>query len=163
MGKASGVLNDRQMALVEAYMQCHSKTDAYKMVYDDWENRVKPEYLYSTAYNKFTKDVMAEIRRREKVEQDAQKKAAEKEAADLRKLWSRRDSVERLMDIMDDCKRTRDDAAESGDGVPVGVARLERDTVDSLNKMMGYNEPEQQQIDQSITVDFGDGLDDFAV
>jgi hypothetical protein len=29
--------------------------------------------------------------------------------------------------------------------------------------MMGYNEPEQQVVDTTITVEFGDGLEEFAV
>lgn len=162
--KKARVLTDTQMALVDAYMANGGiKIDAYKQVYDDWEIRTKPENLYSAAYNKFTKEVMAEIRSREKAMQDAQKKAAEKDAEECRKLWSRKDSVSHLVSIVSDCQRTREDAMADGDGVPVAVSRLERDTVDSLNKMMGYNEPEQQQVDQTVTVDFGDGLDDFAV
>lgn len=47
--------------------------------------------------------------------------------------------------------------------IPVAAARLERDTIDSLNKMMGYNEPEQHEVDTTITVEFGDGVEDFAV
>lgn len=162
--KPNGKLTDTQLALVEAYMtNGGNKTDAYKQAYDDWEIRTKPEYLYNAAHNKFTKEVMAEIRRREKTVQDAQKKAAEKDAEACRKLWSRRDSVSHLVSIVTDCQRTREDAMADGEGVPVAVSRLERDTVDSLNKMMGYNEPEQVQQDTTITVDFGDGLDDFAV
>lgn len=162
--KKVSVLTETQEALVNAFMaNGGNKTEAYKTVYDDWEIRAKPENVYNCANAKFSKEVMAEIRRRQKDIQIAQKKAAEKDAEECRKLWSRKDSVSHLVSIVVDCQRTREDAMAVGDGVPVAVSRLERDTVDSLNKMMGYNEPEQQQIDQTITVDFGDGLDDFAV
>lgn len=162
--KKVSVLTETQEALVNAFMSNGgNKTEAYKTVFDDWEIRAKPENVYNCANAKFTEEVMAEIKRRKKEKENAQRKAAEKDAEECRKLWTRRNSVERLMEIADDCKRTRDDAAANGDGVPVGVARLERDTVDSLNKMMGYNAPEEVQQDTTITVDFGDGLDDFAV
>lgn len=149
--------------MVDEYRRCRNKTEAYKIAFDDWDLRLKPKNVSKAAYAAFTPLVMAEIKRLDKIDEDAQKKAAQKEAEDLRKLWSRKDSVMRLIDILDDCQRTRNQAAEAMQEIPVAAARLERDTVDSLNKMMGYNEPEQQVVDTTITVEFGDGLEEFAV
>lgn len=162
MGKTRD-LTPEQRVMVEAYRLCRNKTESYKKAFDDWEYRVKPENIYKVAHAAFTPLVMAEIKRLDKIDEAAQKKAAQKDAEELRKLWSRRDSVERLIEILDDCQRTREIAAENGDGVPVQAARLERDTVDSLNKMMGYNEPEQHEVDTTITVEFGAGLEEYAV
>lgn len=162
MGKTKD-LSPEQRVMVDEYRRCRNKTEAYKIAFDDWDLRLKPENVSKAAYAAFTPLVMAEIKRLDKIDEDAQKKAAQKEAEDLRKLWSRKDSVIRLIDILDDCQRTRNFAAEAMQEIPVAAARLERDTVDSLNKMMGYNEPEQQVVDTTITVEFGDGLEEFAV
>lgn len=162
MGKTKD-LSPEQRVMVDEYRRCRNKTEAYKIAFDDWELRLKPENVSKAAYAAFTPLVMAEIKRLDKIDEDAQKKAAQKEAEDLRKLWSRKDSVIRLIDILDDCQRTRNQAAAEFQEIPVAAARLERDTVDSLNKMMGYNEPEQQVVDTTITVEFGDGLEEFAV
>lgn len=162
MGKTKD-LSPEQRVMVDEYRRCRNKTEAYKVAFDDWELRLKPENVSKAAYAAFTPIVMAEIKRLDKIDEEAQKKAAQKEAEDLRKLWSRKDSVVRLIDILDDCQRTRNQAAEAMQEIPVAAARLERDTVDSLNKMMGYNEPEQHEVDTTITVEFGDGLEDFAV
>jgi hypothetical protein len=162
MGKTKD-LSPEQRVMVDEYRRCRNKTEAYKIAFDDWDLRLKPENVSKAAYAAFTPLVMAEIKRLDKIDEDAQKKAAQKEAEDLRKLWSRKDSVMRLIDILDDCQRTRNQAAEAMQEIPVAAARLERDTVDSLNKMMGYNEPEQQVVDTTITVEFGDGLEEFAV
>lgn len=162
MGKTKD-LSPEQRVMVDEYRRCRNKTEAYKIAFDDWDLRLKPENVSKAAYAAFTPLVMAEIKRLDKIDEDAQKKAAQKEAEDLRKLWSRKDSVVRLIDILDDCQRTRNQAAEAMQEIPVAAARLERDTVDSLNKMMGYNEPEQQVVDTTITVEFGDGLEEFAV
>jgi hypothetical protein len=162
MGKTKD-LSPEQRVMVDEYRRCRNKTEAYKIAFDDWDLRLKPENVSKAAYAAFTPLVMAEIKRLDKIDEDAQKKAAQKEAEDLRKLWSRKDSVIRLIDILDDCQRTRNQAAEAMQEIPVAAARLERDTVDSLNKMMGYNEPEQQVVDTTITVEFGDGLEEFAV
>ena len=161
MGKTKD-LSPEQNRLVEEYRRSRNKTEAYKAVYTDWDTRLKEGTVSKRAYDAFT-PLMAEIKRLDKIDEDAQKKAAQKEAEDLRKLWSRRDSVERLIDILDDCQRTRNQAAEDCESIPVAAARLERDTIDSLNKMMGYNEPEKHEVDTTITVEFGDGLEDFAV
>ena len=162
MGKTRD-LSPEQRVMVDEYRRCRNKTEAYKIAFDDWELRLKPENVSKAAYAAFTPIVMAEIKRLDKIDEEAQKKAAQKEAEDLRKLWSRKDSVIRLIDILDDCQRTRNQAAENCESIPVAAARLERDTVDSLNKMMGYNEPEQHEVDTTINVEFGDGLEDFAV
>lgn len=162
MGKTKD-LSPEQRVMVDEYRRCRNKTEAYKIAFDDWDLRLKPENVSKAAYAAFTPLVMAEIKRLDKIDEDAQKKAAQKEAEDLRKLWSRKDSVMRLIDILDDCQRTRNQAAVEFQEIPVAAARLERDTVDSLNKMMGYNEPEQQVVDTTITVEFGDGLEEFAV
>lgn len=162
MGKTKD-LSPEQRVMVDEYRRCRNKTEAYKIAFDDWDLRLKPENVSKAAYAAFTPLVMAEIKRLDKIDEDAQKKAAQKEAEDLRKLWSRKDSVIRLIDILDDCQRTRNQAAEAMQEIPVAAARLERDTVDSLNKMMGYNEPEQHEVDTTITVEFGDGLEEFAV
>lgn len=162
MGKTKD-LSPEQRVMVDEYRRCRNKTEAYKIAFDDWDLRLKPENVSKAAYAAFTPLVMAEIKRLDKIDEDAQKKAAQKEAEDLRKLWSRKDSVIRLIDILDDCQRTRNQASEAMQEIPVAAARLERDTVDSLNKMMGYNEPEQQVVDTTITVEFGDGLEEFAV
>lgn len=162
MGKTKD-LSPEQRVMVEEYRRCRNKTEAYKIAFDDWELRLKPENVSKAAYAAFTPLVMAEIKRLDKIDDDAQRRAAQKEAEDLRKLWSRKDSVLRLIDILDDCQRTRNQAAAEFQEIPVAAARLERDTVDSLNKMMGYNEPEQQVVDTTITVEFGDGLEEFAV
>ena len=162
MGKTKD-LSPEQQVMVTEYRRCRNKTEAYKIAFDDWDLRLKPENVSKAAYAAFTPLVMAEIKRLDKIDEDAMKKAAQKEAEDLRKLWSRKDSVMRLIDILDDCQRTRNQAAEAMQEIPVAAARLERDTVDSLNKMMGYNEPEQQVVDTTITVEFGDGLEEFAV
>jgi hypothetical protein len=162
MGKTKD-LSPEQQVMVAEYRRCRNKTEAYKVAFDDWDLRLKPENVSKAAYAAFTPLVMAEIKRLDKIDEDAQKKAAQKEAEELRKLWSRKDSVLRLIDILDDCQRTRNQAAAEFQEIPVAAARLERDTVDSLNKMMGYNEPEQQVVDTTITVEFGDGLEEFAV
>ena len=161
MGKTKD-LSPEQQRLVEEYRRSRSKTEAYKAVYTDWDIRLKEGTVSKRAYDAFT-PLMSEIRRLDKIDEEAQKRAAQKEAEDLRKLWSRKDSVIRLIDILDDCQRTRIQAAVEFKEIPVAAARLERDTVDSLNKMMGYNEPEQHEVDTTITVEFGDGLEDFAV
>lgn len=162
--KKVSVLSETQEALVNAFMtNGGNKTEAYKSVFDDWEIRAKPENVYNCANAKFTEEVMAEIKRRKKEKENAQRKAAEKDAEECRKLWTRRNSVEHLVGIISDCQRTREEAMAAGEGVPVSVSRLERDTIDTVDKLMGYNAPEEVQQDTTITVDFGDGLDDFAV
>lgn len=167
--RAMEPLSEEQEALVDAYMATGSYTDGYKRVYTDWMVRTQDDTVSvcKAAHRVYTDKVRREIDRRTRMLDKAQKKAAEKTAKEeyeeCRKLWSRADSVRSLVGIISDCQRAREDAMEQGEGVPVSVSRLERDSIESVNKMMGYNAPEEVQQDTTITVDFGDGLDDFAV
>lgn len=167
--RAMEPLSDEQEALVDAYMATGSYTEGYKRVYADWMVRTQDDTVSvcKAAHRVYTDKVRREIDRRTRMLDKAQKKAAEKTAKEefeeCRKLWTRRNSVEHLVGIISDCQRTREEAMAAGEGVPVSVSRLERDTIDTVDKLMGYNAPEEVQQDTTITVDFGDGLDDFAV
>lgn len=162
-------LDAEEEELVRAYMSTGSYTDGYKMVYPDWAVRTKDDSVSvcKAAGRVYTPKIRREIARQKRLTEKAQQKAAEKTAKEeyeeLRKLWSRRDSVEHLVSIIADCQRTREDAMADGDGVPVSVSRLERDTIDTVDKLMGYDAPQEIQQDTTITVGFGAGLDDFAV
>jgi hypothetical protein len=153
-----------QQKLAEEYVRLGTKTDAYKAARPDWE-QTAGNNIYSYACKAFTKEVMAEVERLKTIEKEAERKAAEADAEYCRKLWSKRDSVEGLLDIVRDCRRTREKAQKSGEGVPQQVALVERNTIETLNKMMGYNEPEKATVDNTITVTFGDGEEgaDWAV
>lgn len=134
-----------------------TQAEAYAEVYpvDPDMSRTELCRLASNLFN--CKAMKEEAVRIEKAENNALRRAKEKEAEECRQLWTRTDSVRRLIDILDDCERDRKDSLDRGEGVPVPVARLERDTIDSINKMMGYNEPEEQKIDTTINIEFDDG------
>ena len=57
---------------------------------------------------------------------------------------------------------------KSDDGDVIGydfgpsAARGIRDTVETLNKMQGFNEPEKSEVDARVSVEFADG-DDLSV
>ena len=54
-------------------------------------------------------------------------------------------------------------ARDMDEPVPQQVALVERNTIETLNKMMGYNEPEKQTVDNTINITFGDGGEDWSV
>lgn len=161
MARAVGILDNAQKEMIRLYRAGESKTSAYKAAHPDWNQRIKESAINQTAANAFNADaVKKEIARLDDLEQKAKEKAAMKDAEECRKLWSRSDSVKRLVDIADDCQKERKQALEDGKPLPDKVARLERDTVDSINKMLGYNEPEEVKTDTKITVEFADDLGD---
>lgn len=152
-----------QTRMIDAYMAGATKKDAFILAFP--ERAAKIRDLPCAAGKEFAKPVVAdEVKRREAARDRAIESAAMSEAEHIASLWSREDSVRRLIEIADDCQRARiaaQEAAEDGTvgDFPVMAARLERDTVDSLNKMLGYDAPVKIDQDQHIHVVF-DGADD---
>ena len=150
-----------QLKMIDAFMAGASKKDAFALAFPERAARNKDPY--SIATNEFAKPlVKAEVDRREAARENAINDAAMSEAEHIASLWSREDSVRRLIEIADDCQRARiaaQEAAEDGSvgDFPVMTARLERDTVDSLNKMLGYDAPVKIDQDQHIHVVFDGG------
>lgn len=156
------MLTDLQREMAKKYVELGTKTAAYKAVHPDWETEVGVKLVGTYASKAFTKDVMAEVERLKLLDKEAERKAAEADAEYCRKLWSKRKSVEQLVDIIQDCQRTRRLARETNEPVPQQVALAERNTIETLNKMMGYNEPEKATVDNTINITFGDGGEDWA-
>ena len=82
--------------------------------------------------------------------------------------WSRADSIDHLKQVIDAAREAMRVPVKSDDGDVVGydfepaAARVIRDTVETINKMQGYNEPEKSEVDARVSVEFADG-DDLAV
>ena len=75
MGKTKD-LSPEQRVMVDEYRRCRNKTEAYKIAFDDWDLRLKPENVSKAAYAAFTPLVMAEIKRLDKIDEDALMEAA---------------------------------------------------------------------------------------
>lgn len=151
------MLKKEQKELAKLYVKYGEKTRAYREAYPEKAAKISRGSLHSYASAAFTADVMAEVERLQKLSEDAERKAAEKEAEDCAKLWSRQKSVKSLLSIMDDCVRTRDKAREADEPIPYTAAQVEKQCIDSLNKMMGYNEPERLENDTNITIEYVGG------
>lgn len=151
------MLKKEQRELARLYVKYGSKTKAYKEVYPAKAASVKPEGIYSYASSAFTAEVMEEVDRLKKIAEEADREAVRKDSEAVAKLWSRKKSVESLLSIMDDCIRTRDTAREAGEAIPYAAAQVEKQCIDSLNKMLGYNEPEKMENDTSITIEYVGG------
>lgn len=157
------MLTEFQRRLAEEYLKTGTKIGAYKAVRTDWKEAVGDANVYQYASRAFTEEVLREYSRLKTLAADAERKAAEEDAEHCRSLWSKRNAIEQLVDIVRDCERTRKMARDMDEPVPQQVALVERNTIETLNKMMGYNEPEKQTVDNTINITFGDGGEDWSV
>lgn len=153
----ANILTDDLRTMIQLRRSGKTAAEAYSTVFPiaDDVPRAQLNNIAAAAFR--MKCVREEMERLDKEDQRAIRQQAEADAKSCRKIWSRTDSVQRLVDILNDCEATRKESMQTGDGVPVPVARLERDTVDSLNKMMGYNEPEKSEVDTTMNIVFDDG------
>ena len=112
--------------------------------------------------------VRAEIERLLAAEQQARADAYKAQTAEELERWSRDDSIDNLKQVILAAQEAMRVTLKNDDGDVVGydfdpaAARVIRDTVETLNKMQGYNEPEKSEVDAKISVEFSDG-DDLAV
>lgn len=156
--KSYGKNNDitpEQRALIDAYMQCRSIVGAFRMVHPDCENDGCTTTVYVRASRAFNDKVRSEIDRLDKLHETAEKKAAERAAKEAAKKWSKADSIDALVTIVNACRDEMETDIATGQGVNTRVADTMRGTIDTLNKLLGYNEPEKQEVDNTICVVFG--------
>lgn len=156
--KSYGKNNDitpEQRALIDAYMQCRSIVGAFRMVHPDCENDGCTTTVYVRASRAFNAKVRSEIDRLDKLHETAEKKAAERAAKEAAKKWSKADSIDALVTIVNACRDEMETDIATGQGVNTRVADTMRGTIDTLNKLLGYNEPEKQEVDNTICVVFG--------
>lgn len=109
-----------------------------------------------------------EIARLQAAEEKARSEAYAQQCAAELDAWSRSDSIDHLKQVILAAQEAMRVPVKNDDGDVIGydfdssAARVIRDTVETLNKMQGYNEPEKSEVDARISVEFADG-DDFAV
>lgn len=112
--------------------------------------------------------VREEIERLLAAEQQARADAYKAQTAEELERWSRDDSIDHLKQVILAAQEAMRVPLKNDDGDVVGydfdpsAARVIRDTVETLNKMQGYNEPEKSEVDAKVSVEFADG-DDLAV
>ena len=148
--------------MIDAYIAGATKTEAFSAAYP--ERAAKLKNLSGAASVEFARpEVVEEIGRRRAAQEEAMKAAAMDEAERVTALWSCEDSVKRLIDIADDCQARRKLQDEDGsllmDRDSIAAARLEKETVEALNKMLGYDAPVRVDADQNIVVKFA-GIED---
>lgn len=149
------VFSPEQRQLIAHFIETRSYVEAYRSVYpgcDDGSHKSPVTYRASKA---FTKPMRAEIARLDAIAEEAERKEIERAAKKAAKKWSKTDAVGSLVNLVRKCERQIGEEFERGEGVNTRVADTMRGTIESLNKMMGYNEPEKQAIDTNIKVIFG--------
>ena len=109
-----------------------------------------------------------EIARLQAADEQARSDAYAQQCAAELDAWSRADSIDHLKQVIDAAREAMRVPVRGDDGDVIGydfdpsAARVIRDTVETLNKMQGFNEPEKSEVDARVSVEFADG-DDLAV
>lgn len=150
-----------EIVMIDAYLSGATKTDAFRRAFP--ERAEKAKALGRMAQNAFESDhVIAELERRRAAREKALQKSAESEAERVAKLWSREQHLKALLELKDWSAGVRETADSNKDAVAAG--KLERETMDSIGKMLGFDAPVKVESDTSITVRFGSGdwNDDWA-
>lgn len=148
-------INPEQRAMIEKYMKCRSIVGAFREVHPDCDNDGCTTPVYVRASRAFTDRMRREIDRLDKLKESAEKKEADRAAKEAAKKWSKADSIDALVAIVNACRDEMKIDISTGQGVNTKLADTIRSTIDTLNKMLGYNEPDRQEIDNTIRVVFG--------
>ncbi len=149
------VFSPEQRQMIAHYIETRSYVEAYRRVYPECDGDDHRSPVTYRASKAFTKPMRAEIARLDAIAEEAERKEIERAAKEAAKKWSKADAVHALVGVVRKCERQLDDESERGEGVNTRVADTMRGTIDTLNKMLGYNEPEKQAVDSTINVVFG--------
>lgn len=148
-------LSPEQRRLIDAYIELRSYSEAYRRVYPDCDHDGLSTPIKNRANAAFSPAMRAEIARLDAIAEEAERKEIERAAREAAKKWSKADAVNALVGVVRKCERQLDEETARGEGVNTRVADTMRGTIDTLNKMLGYNEPEKQAVDSTISVVFG--------
>lgn len=156
-------LNKKQKAFIDAYIDCGNKLEAFKRAGYKMTDDKTPYYYSNQALKRFNHPaVQAEIKRREALIKEATDKAIIEKAANIMEKWSREDSIDALKEIYHTSAHEMrkeiydDDGNVNGYTYNPAAANQARGAIDSINKMLGYNEPEKSQVDATVSVDLGE-------
>ena len=165
MAKQAGKLTEKHILYIDRYMaNGYDRTEAYKAAYAV-DSEAKEESIKRLAYKIHgLPQVEAEIKRRITELSAIDAEQTIKERIKARAKWSRDDSINALKKIVSTCIDGM--AVHDDDGsiikTDAAAANSARGAIDSINKMLGYNEPEKSDVTNTITIDLG-GADDWAI
>lgn len=152
-------LTAKQLAFIEEYMKCHNNAQAYRAAYNVPPNATN-DYVACRGLEVYkNENVHAEIEKREQAVREA---IAANTVRDIAEKWSREDSLDAFKEIYHTSvqamrKEQYDDSGEViGYSYNPSAANQARSAVDSINKMLGYNEPDKSRVDASVTVELGE-------
>ena len=154
-------LTKKQIAFIDAYLECRGKSEAYRRAYGG--GKMTPRTIARRANDALNRPlVKAEIERREAAMREAVGRAEADSAIKASRIWAREDSVRALADVYAASAEAmrREILDEDGriDHIEYNppAAQAARQAVEALNKMMGYNEPDKSQMDASIVIELGE-------
>lgn len=146
----------QQIQMIEAFLSGETQKDAFVRAFPERASTTKN--IDSMVHYEFSKNVVKdEIKKRKEIHNKALEGQYGSEIERITKLWSRETHVKRLMEIADAARKRRGNG-EDMDRDAISAGKLERDTLDSLGKVLGYDAPIKIDADSKITVSFaGDG------
>lgn len=145
------------ITMIEAFLSGASKRDAFITAFPKRAAALKD--VDTIALREFRKEaVQKEIEKRNKIHEKVLEEQYGSEIERITKLWSRETHVKRLMELAEAARKRRGNG-EDMDRDAISAGKLERDTLDSLGKVLGYDAPIKIDADSKVTVSFdtGDG------
>lgn len=154
---------DKELAFCASYAAHGNKSQAFRDAGYSCGNMDATAIASNAQAIFLRKCVQEEISRLLAAKEQARAEAYKEEFAAQLAQWSRDDSLNALRDVVEKAKGAIRTPVYGPDGEIVdykfdsAAARVIRDTIETLNKMQGYNEPEKSEVDAVISVAFADG------
>lgn len=169
-GRPAGVerkaLTAKESAFAQCFVRTGNKSAAFRESYS--VGNMNATQVAANANRVYKRPaVQEEIKRLQAVEEELRQDAYRAQMLDEMSQWSRADSLDKLRQVVIAASEAMRTPIENEDGAVVGysfdasAARVVRDTVETINKMQGYNEPDKSEVEAVISVAFSEG-EDFA-
>lgn len=156
---------DKELAFSASYAAHGNKSQAFRDAGYSCGNMDATAIASNAQAIFLRKCVQEEISRLLAAKEQARAEAYKEEFAAQLAQWTRDDSLNALREVVGKARDAIRVPVYDSNGEIVdykfdsAAARVIRDTVETLNKMQGYNEPEKSEVDAVISVAFADGGD----
>ena len=153
-------ITEERAKMIECYLDGMSKKDAFCTAFPERAAELSDESLTRAITREFTgRVVIAEIERRKKARDEALRKEAEESAQQIQMLstlWTRKKHMNELIGLITWSKNMME--YSNSDNAKIAAGKLEKDTLETIGKFLGYDAPIKVEADSRITVSFaGDG------
>lgn len=149
-------LTPELIVMIDAYLDGMSKYDSFVKAFPDKSATMSDDAIEKNAQRTFQSAVIQkEMERRKQIRDDVIREKAKTQVAEtefLSSMWTKKKHINELIGLITWSQNMRNYA--DSDNAKISAGKLEKETLETIGKIFGYDAPVKVEQDSTITVKF---------